>query len=305
MDYQRKKRWVRYNHIKCKMYLRNDFHYECAYCRMREQDTGVLGEAYFEKDHFIARTSGIDMDLDSYDNMIYACSKCNGTKSNKSSELLLNPCTDNIYLGENPHVKNLGKNGQYQLIGNTVEGKQYIDTLQLNSKFYREMRERQEQTKVSENELQELVNEIVGRKDMPDDLMRKLKSLVYNNFLSQTGNQEDIAFRCGNSKAGLAFQHILKELDVLAISYELQFADKDIDIKIQYKGQEYLCEVVLNDTAEKPVRCIHVKEEKKENWMSVNGNHGILYYYMKTGRLELYSVGEENELLICLKECLY
>lgn len=101
------------------MYLRNDFRFECAYCRMREQDTGILCEKYFEKDHFIARNSKSDIDLDSYDNMVYACSKCNGTKADKDTELLLNPCKDDIYLGSTPHVKNLGKNGQYQLVGNT------------------------------------------------------------------------------------------------------------------------------------------------------------------------------------------
>ena len=42
---------------------------------MREQDTGVLGEEYFEKDHFVARASGVEVDLDAYDNMVYACSK--------------------------------------------------------------------------------------------------------------------------------------------------------------------------------------------------------------------------------------
>ena len=111
---------MRYHHLKCKMYLRNDFRFECAYCRMREQDTGILCEKYFEKDHFIARNSKSDIDLDSYDNMVYACSKCNGTKADKDTELLLNPCKDDIYLGSTPHVKNLGKNGQYQLVGNTT-----------------------------------------------------------------------------------------------------------------------------------------------------------------------------------------
>ena len=96
MDYRRKKRWVTYHHIKCKMYLCNDFRFECTYCRMREQDTGVLGEEYFEKDHFVARASGVEVDLDAYDNMVYACSKCNGKKSNKSVELLLDPCKDDI-----------------------------------------------------------------------------------------------------------------------------------------------------------------------------------------------------------------
>lgn len=303
MDYRRKKRWVRYNHIKCKMYLRNDFRFECAYCRMREQDTGVLGEDNFEKDHFVARASGVDIDLDAYDNMIYSCSKCNGNKSDKSIELLLNPCKDDIYLGSNPHVKNLGKNGQYQLIGNTMEGWQYIDALQLNSKFYREMRERQEQDDEVNNELKKFLNEISKRTDIPDDLIQKFKLLLCKNFLFQTNDQQNFVFRCGHSRAGQAFRDVLDILEKRSVPHELLFADKDADIKIQYNGKEYLCEIVLNDKAEKPVRCIHVKKVQRESWTAAGGNYGILYYYMKTGRLEFYSVDGKNELLACLEDC--
>lgn len=302
MDYRRKKRWVKYNHIKCKMYLRNDFRFECAYCRMREQDTGVLREDYFEKDHFVARTSEADIDLDSYDNMIYACSKCNGNKSDKSVELLLNPCKDDIYLGTNPHVKNLGKNGQYQLIGNTAEGWQYIDTLQLNSKFYREMRERQERDDEINNELEKILKQISKCTDIPNNLIQKFMLLMCNNFLFQANNQQDSVFRCGHSRAGQAFQDVLDILEKRSVPHELLFADKDIDVKIQYNGKEYLCGIVLNDKAEKSVKCIHMKKEQKENWTAAGGTYGILYYYMKIGRLEFYSVDEENKLLACLKD---
>lgn len=301
MDYERKKRWIKYSHIKCKMYLRNDFRFECAYCRMREQDTGAVGEGCFEKDHFFARASGAEGDLDSYDNMIYACSKCNGTKSDLSTDLLLNPCKDDIYSGAYPHVKNLGKSGQYQLSGNTIEGRQYIKKLQLNSKFYREMREKQDRANKDDYELEKLMKEISDDSDVPQYLLLKLKALICNNYSIHRNNQQDSAFRCGHSKAGQAFQEVLDILDNLSVSYKLLFAENDIDIKVQYNGREYLCEIVLNDNAEKPVRNIHVKKEQRESWLAEDGEHGIMYYYMKTGRLEFYSVGEENVLLACLK----
>ena len=302
MDYKRKKRWIRYHHLKCKMYLRNDFRFECAYCRMREQDTGTLYEDYFEKDHFIAKTSDADIDLDSYDNMIYACSKCNGTKSNKSADLLLNPCKDNIYSGSNPHVKNLGMNGQYQLIGNTKKGWQYINSLQLNSKFYREMRESQERADKAYYELNELINEISDYPNVPSDLLQKLKKMVCSNYLILMNDQQDSAFKCGRSKAGRAFREVLDILDNLSISYELLFAENDIDIKIQYDDKEYLCEIVLNDKAENHIRNIRIKKEQRESWAVVDGKYGVLYYYMKTGRLEFYGVDEENGLLACLQD---
>lgn len=301
MDYERKKRWVKYNHIKCKMYLRNDFRFECAYCRMREQDTGALGEDYFEKDHFVARASGAEGDLDSYDNMVYACSKCNGTKSDINVDLLLNPCKDDIYSGSHPHVKNLGKSGQYQLSGNTMEGWQYIKNLQLNSKFYREMREKQEQANKDDYELEKLINEISDASDVPKYLLHKLRTLIWNNYSIQRNNQQDSAFRCGHSKAGQAFKEVLDILDNLSVSYELLFAENDFDIKVQYNSKEYLCEIVLNDSTETSVRNIRMTKAQKESWLIETGNHGIMYYYMKTGRLEFYSIGERNELLVCLK----
>lgn len=301
MDYRRKKRWVRYNHIKCKMYLRNDFNFECAYCRMREQDTGVLGEENFEKDHFIARASQTDGSLDSYDNMIYACAKCNGTKSDKSIDLLLNPCKDDIYSGVHPHVKKLGESGQYQLSGNTMEGWQYINILQLNSRFYREMREKQEQASMDDCELEGLINEISNRTNIPKGLLQKLRALVHDNSLIQKNNQQNSDFRCGHSKAGRAVQEVLDILNHLFIPYELLFGENDIDVKVQYNNKDYLCEIVLNDSAEIPVRNIRVKKEKRESWLAEDRNHGIIYYYMKTGRLEFYSISEENVLLACLK----
>ena len=54
MVYIRKRHWVTYNSEKCKMYLRNDFQFECAYCGMKERDN-VIGEGLFEIDHFVSR----------------------------------------------------------------------------------------------------------------------------------------------------------------------------------------------------------------------------------------------------------
>lgn len=261
MDYERKKRWIKYSHIKCKMYLRNDFRFECAYCRIREQDTGAVGKAALKRIIFL----------------------------------------QNIYSGDSPHVKNLGKSGQYQLSGNTIEGRQYIKNLKLNSKFYREMREKQDRANKDDYELEKLMKEISDDSDVPQYLLLKLRALICNNYSIHRNNQQDSAFRCGHSKAGQAFQEVLDILDNLSVSYTLLFAENDIDIKVQYNGKEYLCEIVLNDSTEKPVRDIHVKKEQRESWLAEDGEHGIMYYYMKTGRLEFYSVGAENVLLACLK----
>lgn len=66
MIYIRKKHWDNYHSDKCKMYLRNDFRFECAYCRMKEKDN-IMGEQVFEKDHFVSRQADVHWNLDGYE----------------------------------------------------------------------------------------------------------------------------------------------------------------------------------------------------------------------------------------------
>ena len=47
MEYIRKKRWANYSSPKCKEYLRNDFSHECAYCKLQEQEVGIVGLDFF------------------------------------------------------------------------------------------------------------------------------------------------------------------------------------------------------------------------------------------------------------------
>lgn len=216
--------------------------------------------------------------------------------------MLLDPCRDNIYSGTSPHVKCLGREGQYQLAGNTEKGKKYIDLLQLNAGFYRKMREKQEQADRDDHELDKLVDEISKESDVPAKLLQSLKELIGRNYLIQVNHQQDPVFRCGHSKAGQAFQEVLDILDSQSVTYELLFAEKDLDIKIQYDGKTYLCEIVLNDSVKEQVKNIRVKTAKRESWLAEGGEHGILYYYLAIGRLEFYKIDRDNELLVCLKE---
>ena len=48
MEYIRKQRWANYLSPKCKEYLRNDFSHECAYCKLQEQEVGIVGLDFFE-----------------------------------------------------------------------------------------------------------------------------------------------------------------------------------------------------------------------------------------------------------------
>lgn len=301
MDYERKKRWVTYHSIKCKMYLRNDFNHECAYCRLREMDTGILNEEFFEKDHFIPVSAKIE-DVDCYNNMIYACSKCNGTKSSKKEEVLLNPCRDDIYSGSDPHVINLGSSGDYEVAGNTPQGWQYITSLQLNSQFYRDMRKEQEQSAQNNKELTEIVESICDNKTIPEELLKRLKVFVNREYLTDKEQQENEAFRCGHTKAGMAFQTVLSILTGLNIPYELLYAENDIDIKLNYNERKYLCEIVLNENSMEPIKGIRIRKEQRKAWNELENGWGVLYYYLKTGRLEFYRPDKSGNIVWdCLK----
>ncbi len=59
-------------------WLRDDFDFRCVYCLNREQ-WGVL-KGSFDIDHFIPREIDPGLEL-LYDNLVYACHRCNLTKS--------------------------------------------------------------------------------------------------------------------------------------------------------------------------------------------------------------------------------
>jgi hypothetical protein len=267
---------------------------------LKERDTGVLSEEFFQKDHFVAQNWGEKIDLDAYDNMVYACEKCNRTKSDHDIGKILNPCRDDIFGGNNPQVINPGKSVQYQLIGLTPEGRQYIDVLQLNSNYYRKLREYQEEEACSDNELKAIIAELEERGDIPGEILSKLGVLLRDKIGEQRDYLQSIEFRCGKSKAGYAFQNVVNNLAKAHIPYELIFEENDLDIAIQYQGSRYLCEIVLNNEKTNPVTNIHPQKEKIENWIKKEGKFGILYYYIKTGRLDFYQMGgEKKDFIFC------
>ena len=288
MDYIRKKRWVKYRHSKCKMYLRNDFHYECAYCKLREKDIGVLGEEYFQKDHFVAQHSETSIDLDAYDNMIYACTKCNRIKTDYKMHEILNPCEDDIFSGEFPHITVGGAEQNYLLSANTQMGQQYIELLQLNSRYHIKLREKREEADGSETELKSTIDQM----DLPVEFREKVM-----NFLKHRYNMnlyENLQFRCGNSKAGEAFQKVITILEEEEIPVELLFDEYDIDVSIQYHGEKYYCEIKLNDSNTEQIKYIRMSDAQKEKWIESGKKCGVLYYYQKTGRLDFYQLKNRN-----------
>jgi len=65
------------NYVDYRPWLRDDFLFRCAYCLKREQWGQVSFE--YDIDHFEPRSLRPDLAL-SYDNLLYACRRCNGVK---------------------------------------------------------------------------------------------------------------------------------------------------------------------------------------------------------------------------------
>lgn len=282
MIHSRKRHWVKYRSEKCKLYLRNDFHFKCAYCEVREQDNPTMQETAFEKDHFVSKFTDVPWDVDDYSNMVYACQKCNGTKSDQNVTLLLDPCKDDIYEGEHPHVQKMGEEQNYRVIGLTDKGKQFIESLQLNSGYYRQMRRKQFEKRYVREQISKFLDVLA-----PTDSREKSAVENYVDMLVECDETDD-QFRCGISKAGEQLYQILLDLKEKQIPYRLLLEHDDLDVEIQFQGRTYWCEVKCSDYEGEDGRGPRLKEEKRKAWEAYAQPCGVLYYYQKVGQLELH-----------------
>lgn len=73
-----------------KPWLRDEFTFRCVYCLWRESWSSD-GDASFSVEHIFPRTTHADRECD-YDNLAYACNRCNSMKQNASP--VLDPCKD-------------------------------------------------------------------------------------------------------------------------------------------------------------------------------------------------------------------
>jgi hypothetical protein len=69
-------------------WLRDEFHFRCVYCLLREQWGRVAG--MFDLDHFLPGTHYPGQRRD-YDNLLYSCAACNEAKGD---EMVPDPCRE-------------------------------------------------------------------------------------------------------------------------------------------------------------------------------------------------------------------
>lgn len=183
-------------HSDYKPYLDQDFAKRCAYCNLsRERITTA-----FEVDHFIPRTAfkKVRPSLENdYNNLVYACKKCNGTKSGKCKVdwTSTNPTNELFY---DPVLVDYNtifyRNQIGAIVSDDLKGKEMIKLL----KLYRPIHILGwvcEEINETADKLEEAVNneKNADRKQKLQDALNALNAkyrLLFNLFISSYNDSE-------------------------------------------------------------------------------------------------------------------
>lgn len=272
MDYIRQFRWSNYSDRKCKDYLRYDFKYQCAYCRLNERDTGVLKASAFEIDHFfpVSLSSEYDGNINEYQNLFYSCSYCNRKKGDFWSSELLNPCEADIYSGENASLIVRGEEHQYLIEPQNDKGELFIKVFKLNSRTQRNNRREVAEEKKRALKIHQLIDNLksTGKDVIDSDSISKLIEYANTGLISR---HEPIGSLI---EAGdyLSTHHIV---------HEFVFHPYNLDVKIEIDGINYYCEVFIDDSinTHSETYTKRISKEKLVSWQKTSINVGLIYYF--------------------------
>lgn len=110
-------------------WLRDEFSFRCIYCLRRE--TWLTLKKDYEIDHFFPKSKHFSVQRD-YDNLVYACSQCNGTKATNYL-----PSPETVAYGS---CLSVDENGEIHPLNG--DGITIIEALYLDGIRYTEMRRR-------------------------------------------------------------------------------------------------------------------------------------------------------------------
>lgn len=288
MEYVRKYRWANYSSSKCKEYLRNDFSHECAYCKLQEQEVGVVGFDFFEIDHFKPQRLNLP-DMHQYNNLYYSCAKCNNEKSDIWDEKLLDPCVDDIFSGSDPAIVGGSKENQYKYVAKNERGIFYINTFKLNSRAQIRFRKSRENHQNNIRTINTLIDEILLKFQNNTEL-HDLADLI-----SQLDNLRDMKQQELNQlPRNEMFEKAEKYLNDRGIENSFVFEEYNMDIKIKIHDSTYYCELIVdNSVNEKTEYRKNISIEKLNFWFKkLKSNFGILFYYPKINRMYFYPVSD-------------
>lgn len=291
MEYERKFRWANYGSNKCKEYLRNDFSYECAYCKLQEREIDIIGSEYFEIDHFKPQSdNNPTFNPHLYKNLNYSCEKCNAEKSDFWSVDLLNPCKTNIYKNKAHIIGGYDPLKLYKYTAITNEGQLYIDTFKLNSRHHIRIRKRRKQQE----------NYIKIKNELIDEILRKFAMKQGFENLNESIEKLD-ALRVDKDKQvsdllrNESFELVNKYLTDKGIRNSIVLEEYNMDFKLKYKGKSIYCELILdNNNEDCEIKGKFIDKEKLSVWYEKLSypNWGILYFYPKLNKLYLFCISD-------------
>ena len=292
MEYVRKQRWANYSSPKCKEYLRNDFSHECAYCKLQEQEVGVVGLDFFQIDHFRPQSLKLP-DINKYHNLYYSCEKCNNEKSDTWNTKLLAPCVDDIFSGSNPAIVGGTKENEYKYIAQNDRGRFYINTFKLNSRTQIRFRKAREHHQNNIRMINTLIDEILLKFQNNTELHD------LNDFISQLDNLRDLKQQeLNNLPKNEMFEKAEEYLNDRNIENSLVFEEYNMDIKMKINDSTYYCELIVdNSEAEKTEYRKNLDVEKINVWFEkLKSNFGILFYYPRINRMYFYPISNNMTL---------
>ena len=277
---------------KCKEYLRNDFSHECAYCKLQEQEVGIVGLDFFEIDHFKPQSLNLP-DTHKYHNLYYSCEKCNNEKSDIWDTKLLDPCTDDIFSGINPAIIGGKKENHYKYIAKNDRGTFYINTFKLNSRTQIRFRKARENHENSLHTINTLIDEILLKFQYNAEL-HDLKDLIYQLDNLRHLKQQEL----GKLPKDEMFEKAEEYLNDKGIENSLVFEEYNMDFKMKFNGSTYYCELLVdNSLEEKTEYRKNISVEKLTTWFEkLNSNFGILFYYPRINRMYFYPVSNNMTL---------
>lgn len=291
MEYQRKFRWANYETPKCRVYLRNDFSHECAYCKLQEKEVGFIDANYFEIDHFRPQSDEEQVfNPHLYSNLYYSCEKCNGEKSDTWSEMLLDPCKEDIFSGTCPAiVGGYDADSLYKYTAQNDKGSYYIDTFKLNSRYHIRIRKRRINRKNNIRQIDLLIDEILHKLDNKKELIN-LEQLIKQLDQLRLSKKKELSDLSSDEN----FELVEKYLTYRGIKNSIVLEEYNMDIKIKREEISYYCELIIDESEnDNEVKFKFLDTEKLKVWFAkLKYQFGILYYYSKLDQLYFYPVSK-------------
>lgn len=285
MDYKRAERNITYHTPSCKMYLRHDFKHKCAYCGVSEDIVSNIpdvAEMIFEKDHFLPQDSK-SPNIHKYFNLFYACQKCNGIKDNVL--LPLNPCVDSIFTGSSPNISGGTAETGYCVESSTPSGNDYINKLQLNSRYHVELRECQAKHLARAREAEQILLDLQSNSKLTPTQVSIIASAI-----KPENNIDPIKQLCGSSSYGKHFIDAYYLLERLGYSCEIVFEGNELDIVVVVAGVKYYGQLRITSD----IQNCQVSTSVLRTWQQKHVPCGVMQYITSSQQIRFHAIDFGN-----------